>query len=185
MAKLVDGIKVITNEGRLSYAKLLEPGKEGEMDEGKYGTAFLISKGDKETIKLLRQAYNQALEVGKKNYKWTDKEISRMDDPIKDGDDVEAEDSVYTDMFYINARSKRKPQVINCRNEPLTTEDEVYSGMYAKISVTAFPYDKGGKGVSFSLNNVLKTRDGERFSGAASAENDFADDLEEGEDDDL
>lgn len=182
MAKIVDGTKVITNEGRLSYAKLLEPGKEGEMDEGKYGTAFLIPKTDKETVKLLRQAVEQAMADGTKEFKWTNKDINKMDNPIKDGDEVGEEDSVYSNCFYINARSKRKPQVINTNREPLTIEDDVYSGMYAKISVTAFPYDKGSKGVSFSLNNVLKLRDGERLSGAASAEDDFADDLE---DDDL
>ncbi|MCM1130105.1 MAG: DUF2815 family protein [Roseburia sp.] len=182
MAK-IDGTKVITNEGRLSYAKLLEPGKEGEMDEGKYGTAFLFPKTDKETYNLLNKAFQQALEDGKKELKWTDKDVRKIESPIKDGDDVDSEDSAYAGMWYINARSKRKPQVINTHREPLTDEDSVYSGMYAKISVSAFAYDKGSKGVSFSLNNVLKTKDGERLSGAASAEDDFADEFDE--DDDL
>lgn len=182
MAK-VTGTKVITNEGRLSYAKLLNPGKEGEMDEGKYGTAFLFSKKDKETYKALESAFNQALEEGKKNLKWTDKIVRGIDLPIKDGDEISAEDSAYEGMWYINARSSRKPQVINTQREPLTDDDSVYSGMYGKLSVTAFAYDKGSKGVSFALNNVLKTKDGDRLSGAASAEDDFADDLNE--DDDL
>ncbi len=182
MAK-IDGTKVITNEGRLSYAKLLEPGKEGDMDEGKYGTAFLIPKKDKETYKLLVQAYNAALEEGKKNLKWTDKDIRKIEMPIKDGDEIDAEDSAYEGMWYINARSKRKPQVIDLQRQPLTDEDSVYSGMYAKVSVTAFAYDKGSKGVSFSLNNVLKIKDGERLSGAASAEDDFADEFDDADDD--
>lgn len=182
MAK-IDGTKVITNEGRLSYAKLLEPGKEGEMDEGKYGTAFLFPKKDKETFNLLKKAFDLAIEEGKKNLKWTDKDVRKIDLPIKDGDEIEAEDSAYAGMYYINARSKRKPQVINLQREPLTDEDSVYSGMYGKVSVTAFAYDKGSKGVSFSLNNVLKTKDGERLSGASSAEEDFADDIEDSDDD--
>ena len=39
---------------------------------------------------------------------------------------------------------------------------DVYSGMYARVTVNFFPYDaSGNRGVGFGLGNVCKTRDGE------------------------
>ena len=64
-------------------------------------------------------------------------------------------------------------------------EDEIYSGMWALVSVTFFGYDvSGNRGVAVGLNNVMKYKDDERLGGRSSADSDFADiDMEE--DDDL
>lgn len=55
-------------------------------------------------------------------------------------------------------------------------EDEIYSGVWAIVSVTFFGYDvSGNRGVACGLNNIMKFKDGERLGGRASAESDFAD----------
>ena len=60
---------------------------------------------------------------------------------------------------------------IRCELDP----NDIYSGMYARVTVRFFAYDTAGrKGVGCGLGNVLKTREGEAFSGRASAESDFA-----------
>lgn len=67
-----------------------------------------------------------------------------------------------------------KPGVVDASLAPITDESEIYSGMWGRVSMTAFIYDyKGTKGVSFGLNNVMKTRDDEPFGGASSAASDF------------
>ena len=60
-------------------------------------------------------------------------------------------------------------------SEALDGED-FYSGCYGAVTLNFFPYENSGnKGVGAGLNNVIKTRDGERLAGGRSAEEDFAD----------
>ena len=55
-------------------------------------------------------------------------------------------------------------------------EDENFSGCYGAATVNFFPYDSSGnKGIGAGLNNLIKTRDGEKLSGGTSAESDFGD----------
>ena len=52
---------------------------------------------------------------------------------------------------------------------------DVYSGMYARVTINFFGYNTAGKrGVGCGLGNVMKTRDGEPLAGGASAAADFA-----------
>lgn len=71
---------------------------------------------------------------------------------------------------------KQKPQCVHISNvhaDLLPTD--VYSGMYARVTVNFFPYDaSGNRGVGCGLGNVCKTRDGEQLGGRANAESDFA-----------
>ena len=71
---------------------------------------------------------------------------------------------------------KQKPQCVHISNvhaDLLPTD--VYSGMYARVTVNFFPYDaSGNRGVGCGLGNVCKTRDGEPLGGRANAESDFA-----------
>ena len=78
--------------------------------------------------------------------------------------------------WVITASSKQKPQCVHISNvhaDLLPTD--VYSGMYARVTVNFFPYDaSGNRGVGCGLGNVCKTRDGEPLGGRANAESDFA-----------
>lgn len=88
---------------------------------------------------------------------------------------------------YINARTDRKPQVVyghagaDGKPEKIPVDkirDEIYAGAFGRISVSAFAYNhSGNKGVSFALNNVQKTGDGERIDGRLAAEDEFTADL--------
>ena len=98
---------------------------------------------------------------------------------LHDGDGLRESGLPYGDEckghFVITASTKNKPQVvgidnINCELAP----SDIYSGMYARVTVNFFPYDSAGsKGVGCGLGNVLKTRDGEPLGGGASAAADF------------
>ena len=73
--------------------------------------------------------------------------------------------------WVITASSKQKPQCVHISNvhaDLLPTD--VYSGMYARVTVNFFPYDaSGNRGVGCGLGNVCKTRDGEPLGGRANA----------------
>ena len=79
--------------------------------------------------------------------------------------------------WVLTASSKQKPQCVHISNvhaELLPTD--IYSGMYARVTVNFYPFDvNGNRGVGCGLGNVCKTRDGEPLSGRANAESDFAD----------
>jgi hypothetical protein len=53
-------------------------------------------------------------------------------------------------------------------------ESEMYSGVYARVSVNFFPYDNTGKkGIGCGLGNVQKLEDGEPLGNRTSAASDF------------
>ena len=173
---------VVFGPCRLSYTHLLSKyNPDGDSAAGKYMTNVLIPKGEKKTIKALQTA----IEAAKRNAvtaKWGGKEPKKLDLTLRDGD--EKDDEVYEDHFYVNAKCNTKPGVLDKNKQVITDEDEVYSGMWAVVSVTFYGYDvSGNRGVACGLNNVLKYKDDERLGGRVSAEADF-EDIEFDEDDD-
>ena len=95
-------------------------------------------------------------------------------------------DGVYAGHYYLNAKCTTRPGIVDKNMVPIMDEEDVYSGMWAVVSVTFFGYDTNGKkGVACGLNNVMKYKDGERLGGRVSADRDFADLDMDDEDDDL
>lgn len=179
-----EGCTVVFGPCRLSYTHLFSKyAPDGDPENGKYMTNVLIPKSEKQTIKALREAIEAAKKKGIVS-KWGGKEPKKVDLPLRDGDTDKEDDEVYTDHFYINAKANTRPGVIGKDKAPIMDEDEVYSGMWAIMSVTFFPYDvSGNRGVAVGLNNVMKFKDDERLGGRSSAESDFADiDMEDDED---
>lgn len=181
---IVKETKVIFGPCRLSYTHLfIKFAPDGDPAGGKYMTNVLIPKDERETVDALRQA----IEAAKKAAivaKWGGKEPKKCDMPLRDGD-VDKDDEAYEGHYYVNAKCSTRPGVVDRNKAPITDEEEVYSGMWAIISVTFYGYDvSGNRGVACGLNNVLKYKDGERLGGRVSADADFAG-LDMEEDDDL
>jgi hypothetical protein len=60
--------------------------------------------------------------------------------------------------------------------QEITDSTEVYSGCYAKVSLTFYPFDaKGNRGIAAGLNNIVKVQDGEPLAGRVSVNEEFAD----------
>ena len=170
-------LKVGTNEVRFSFPHVFEPHAVEEGDKEKYSIMILIPKSDKATMKKLREAEKAAAEKGVATV-WGGKRPKKIASIIKDGDDEEETDlEEYPERaghYYMNVRTDRKPQVVGPDVQPIMDREEIYSGCYGRVSINAFPYDYAGKkGVSFGLNNVQKTADGESLAGGSSAEDDF------------
>ena len=183
---IVKDTKVVFGPCRLSYTHLFNkfvPDGGSEKD-GKYMTNVLIPKEEKETVKAIRQAIEAAKEAGIVS-KWSGKEPKKLDMPLRDGEEKENDDDgIYAGHFYVNAKSSTRPGVVDKNKTPIVDEDDIYSGIWAIMSVTFYAYDvNGNKGVACGLNNVMKCKDGERLGGRSSAESDFADVEFDNEDD--
>ena len=53
MAKLINGVRVVTNKVRLSYAHVAQPSSGMGNGDPKYSVSVIIDKGDTETISLI------------------------------------------------------------------------------------------------------------------------------------
>lgn len=179
----VKDTKVVFGPCRLSYTHVFTKyAPDGDTDNGKYMTNVLIPKSEKQTVKALQQAIEAAKKAGIVS-KWGGKEPKNLEMPLRDGD-TDKDDEVYEDCFFINAKSSTRPGICDKNKNPIVDEEEIYSGVYAYVSVSFYPYDKNGnRGIACGLNNIMKFKDGERLGGRTSAENDFADiDAEDDED---
>lgn len=175
--------KVVFGPCRLSYTHVFNKyNPDGSSEDGKYMTNVLIPKTETETI----EAIKRAIETAKKQAivsKWGGKEPKKLDMPLRDGD--EKDDDVYADHFYVNAKSNTRPGIVDKDLTPIVDEEEIYSGVWAYVSVTFYGYDvSGNRGIACGLNNIKKFKDDDKLGGRVSAESDFAD-FDDEDDDDL
>ena len=167
--------KVITGKCRLSYVHLFEPFASFEGQDKKYSVVILVPKTDKATVAKIQAAQKVALENGKSS-KFGGKIPNNWKNTFRDGDeeaDLE-KNPEYAGHYFMTVSNKTRPGLVDQQLNPITDPSELYSGCYARVSINAFPFSaSGNKGVSFGLNNVQKVADGESFTGATRAEDDF------------
>lgn len=171
----VNSNRVVFGPCRLSYTHVFRKhnpnGSENDPD-AKYQTNVLIPKDEKETIKAIQAAIENAKIIGQTS-KWGGKLPKKLDEPLHDG--AEREDELYESHLYLNAKAKTRPGIVDRKMQPIIDEDEMYSGVWAVVSVTFFPYDSNGnRGVACGLNNLMKFKDDEMLGGRTSPENDFS-----------
>lgn len=180
----VNGTKVITGMVRFSYVNIFNARAFEANQEEKYSMCIIIDKNDKDTIKAIKQAIENAKAEGK-NSKWNGKIPGNLKLPLRDGSEREDEAEEYQGKMFLNCSSKTKPGIIDRNKNEILDSTEVYSGCYGRVSLNFYPFNSNGnKGVAVGLNNVQMLKDGEPLGAArASAEADFDDDLDDLEDD--
>jgi hypothetical protein len=164
--------KVITGLVRLSYANVWEP-KSIKGGDPKYSCSIIIPKSDTETIAAIRAAVDCAIKegVGKFGGKIPPKSALKL--PLRDGD-TERDDENYKGCYFVNANSKTAPQIVDRHVRPILDRSEVYSGVYAYVSLSFFAFNtNGNKGVACGLGNIQKVRDGEPLGGRTNASDEF------------
>lgn len=175
-----DAQRCLTGEVRLSYVSLDKPRQpQGGVGDAKYSATLLIPKTDTATIADFRSAIQAAAQIGAGTL-WGGIIPPNLDSIIHDGDGVRPSGIPFGDechdCWVITASTKNKPQVVGQDNINVElAPQDIYSGMYARVTVRFYPFNTAGKrGVGCGLGNVMKTRDGEPLSGGASAASDFA-----------
>lgn len=150
-------------QGRIAYEHLMRPYKGEQSEQEQYSCCVIIPQEDEDSIKAVGQAVTAAKTKGVAE-KWGGKEPFKLQLPLRDG--REREGAEFQNAMFFNAKSNRKVPVQNRDKAPIMNESEVYSGMWAIVCCTAYPYDKNGnKGVAIGLEAVLKTADDEAFGG--------------------
>lgn len=180
----VPSSKVVVRNVRFSYVHVFEK----DTFNDKYSVSILFPKGDKEMLDEIKQAVKAAATQGAA--KLGPGYQVKLSSVIHDGDVEKAGDEAYKGMYYLNAKSDRKPGVVKRNTTGLggktveiSSPDEFYSGCYGHASVTFFAFNQGvNKGISVALNNLMKTRDGDPLGSAQSAEADFGQFVEDDDD---
>ncbi len=165
--KVVTGINT-----RLSYANIWEP-KSINGGKEKYSVSLIIPKSDTKTVTAIEKAIDAAIEegIGKFGGKKPNKVALKL--PLRDGD-LEKDDVNYKDAYFINANSITAPQIVDKQVQPILDQAEVYSGCYARVSISFYAFNtNGNRGVACGLGNIQKIRDGEPLGGHSSASDDF------------
>lgn len=171
--------KVMTGEVRLSYAHLDKPYANPKQPgaEPKYSVTLLIPKTDTATKADIDQSMRAAYEKGVAG-DWKGARPQLKNAIIYDGDGVRPDGTPFAPechgFWVMTASTKRKPQVVHISNPAVELmPNDIYSGMWARVSVNFYPYTGQQKGVAAGLSNVFKTRDDEAFAGGASAASEF------------
>ena len=160
--------KVITGKDtRLSYFNGWEP-KSINGGPEKYSVSLLIPKDDKETITAIEKAIDAAIEEG------IGKFGGKKPNKAAINGDIERDDEAYKGHYFINANSVTAPQIVDKAVKPILDRSEVYSGCYARVSISFYAFNSNGnKGIACGLGNIQKIRDGEPLGGRSNAADDF------------
>jgi hypothetical protein len=174
--------EVVTGKVRLSYVHLFTPYASQQGGEPKYSTTILVPKTDILTKQRIDAAINAAIQEGVTS-KWNGVRPPVIAVPVYDGDGVRPSDGMpfgeeCKGHWVFTASSKQVPEIVDLSMQRILNTTEIYSGIYARVSVRFFPYASNGKkGIGCGLGPVQKIEDGEPLGGRVSAATAFGDNL--------
>lgn len=164
--------KVVTGTVRLSYANVWEP-KSINGGTEKYSVSLIIPKSDKKTLAAIDAAVDAAIEEGIAKFGGKKPNKAAIKLPLRDGD-TERDDEAYANSYFVNANSLTPPQIVDQNVNPIMNRSEIYSGVYARVSINFYAFNSNGnKGVACGLGNIQKVRDGQPLGNRSTAEDDF------------
>lgn len=172
---------ITINGVRLSYCNLFQPKApmNNPSAEPKYSCTILIPKTNTEAINAVQNAINAAIESGVQG-KWSGVRPPQPAIPLHDGDGVRPSDGMpfgeeCQGMLVMTASSRNAPFVVDRQVQPIIDPTQVYSGMWANVSVNLFPYFSAGKkGIGCGLNGVQKIRDDQPLGNRVTAQEAFS-----------
>lgn len=166
--------KVVTGTVRLSYANVWTPRAANDGSEPKYSASIIIPKADTATVDAIKKAIEVAIQegVGKFGGKIPPRATLKL--PLRDGDAEKPDDEAYKNAYFLNATSKLAPGIVDKHVQPILDHSEVYSGVYARVSLNFYAFNtSGNRGVACGLGNIQKIRDGEPLGGKTAPSADF------------
>jgi hypothetical protein len=174
--------KVITGIARLSYEHIWEADSI-QGGPAKYSASLIIPKADTKTIDAINKSIDAAVAAGKGKFGGKTLPKTALKLPLRDGDVDRPDDEAYKNRVFLNANSKTAPQVVDLARNSITDPIKVYSGCYVRASVNFYAFNtNGNRGIAAGLGNIQFIRDGEPLGGHSSAQDDFADEYDGGDD---
>ena len=193
--------RVKTGLVRFTFVHLAEPYSYNDAPNPKYSVSILIDKSDHKTLETIKENYNEAKQEGIEKY---GQMFANKATPLKrqpgtisgilvdcDEDERYMDNTDYKGKYMMTAKAVTAPDVCILSKgtvmklQPEQIKEEVYSGCYGKITFNFYPYSRTGTGIACGLSNVIKKKDGDFMGGRVSGLTDFADEVEEDDDDDL
>ena len=168
----INKTKVVTGTVRLSYANVWEP-KSINGGKEKYSVSLIIAKSDTKTLEAINTAIDAAITEGISKFGCKKPINPALQQPLRDGD-VERDYDAYKDSYFVNANSITAPQIVDKHVQPILDRSEIYSGVYARVSITFYAFNSNGnRGIACGLGNIQKISDGEPLGGKTTAADDF------------
>lgn len=168
---------MITPEGTFQWVFLDQPkvDKNNPDKPPMYSVTLLMDKKNpkvKEKLEQMKQCITDSLEK-----RFGDKVPAKYFNPIKDGDiETNSEGNpIYPGSYYLEAKNKEKPGLVDADREPILSNGAIWSGCKGRLSLGFVGYDVAAKkGVTIYLNNVqLTDSSAPKMGGKRSAEDDF------------
>lgn len=176
--RVMNPTKIVTGLVRLSYANVWQP-KSINGGAARYSTSVLIPKSDTVTVGKIEAAVKAAYEEGQAKLKGSGKSVpalTALKTPLRDGDAERPDDEAYKGCYFLNANSSTAPGVVDLARQPILDTSEIYSGVYARVSLSFYAFNSNGnRGIACGLQNIQKVKDGPSLGGKAKAEDDFND----------
>lgn len=177
---------IISPEGILMFEHLFRPRSDQKTRDGrpKFTATLCIKPKHQKTaaFKEMKAAVDSV-----KAEKWGAQQPKKLKLPFLTVDDLDkVPDGIEEGDVFIRVTAVNKPKLVDQHVHEILDESDLYAGARVRMSIQAYTWtdDKGGKGVSFGLNNVQKIGDGAHLSGGSRAEDDF-DEVETEDEEDL
>jgi len=179
----------ITVRARLSYVNVFKPYVDATKpdDKPKYKCLLIIDKDDKKSVAAIKAAIAH-VEAKMITEKYAGKKPKKaIKNTLVDGDE-EKEGEEFENTYCLNVSKHVKPEIFDKRLNPITDEEEIYSGIIANVAIDCYYYFRpDSQGITFSLEAIQKVSDGEPLGASrVRAEDVFEvmDDEDEDEDED-
>lgn len=153
----------ITVRARLSYVNVFTPYTDPSKpdEKPKYKCLLIIDKDDKKSVSLIKNAI-KAVEEKMITEKYAGKRPKKAIKNTLVDSDEEKEGEEYENTYCLNVSKHVKPQIFDRKLNPITDEDEVYSGCIANVAIDCYYYYRpDSQGITFSLEAIQKVADGE------------------------
>lgn len=169
----MENTAIVLQNVRLSYVHILKPYARDPKSDAKYQTTILVPKSDTNAKAMIDAAIEGAKRNGLAN-KWQGVMPQRVPTPIWDGDGLTQNGNEFGPeckghwVFTASSPADKPIEVVDANVQPILRATDVYSGMYANVSVNFFAYNyQGKKGIGCGLGPVQKVADGEPLGGQA------------------
>lgn len=169
--------RVLTPKFLVSFPSVFQPRYNQLNGKNEYGIEMVFPEGT--NLGPLKKAMKEVIDE-----KWPNKVPKDLRIPLKDGSEA-ADDAkekgkdkeIYRGKVFCRAKAgeSNPPIIVNEKREEFIDERDFYAGCQAHAYVNISAYDKAGnRGISFWLDKIQKTGDGEPLGAMrTSVEDDF------------
>lgn len=188
MPKKTFTVRYGTPAVRINYPNFVTPRAATEGATKKYSCVIMVPKTSKEIVKAIKAKMKEVYDnnptiLGDYDFD----SLVRIYDGAKSSPNGKKYPDYYKDYYIINANNSRKPQYLDKQGaEILDIDEELYSGVWARVGLTFYPYASAGNtGIGISLDIVKKARDDEHLGSVVTEKDYFSDDDDLDDEDDI